>query len=595
MASSDRPRAPLRGALAGALALSPLGLWIVFRLLPFNALGVDSKLLIGLLFPLVFAVVGAAAGLVCAFVGTRLPLGDSRGYATAAIPLLALAGGWFALGRVQIGLPTRLTALVAMTLVAVIALAAGRFLLRGRGRGFARFVAGAEVVALAVLLATGGGSRATVAEAQPDVVQLEPQPPVIVFALDGVEWSILQPLLDAGQLPHLQSIADGGAVSPLQSMEPTWSPPLWTTMWTGKLPEDHGITFFLVDGVYRLPLTGERVIVPRLLGAQRIAGACMPTVETPVTSRQRRATAVWEALGLAGLRSVLANRLVSWPALPLEGVELTNYLVHDDASIGDLTYPPELTAEALRRVEAAPPSRDPALAPVPWLARGLAAEGALWSMAAELAAVQNAELLIVYTHLIDSAHHRYLKYLWPERFAFEVDPEDVARFRDVIPAAYRGVDAMIGAVLDTMPPTSRVLVISDHGVAPNHELRTDVPEPVGQMVMQKAETSDVSGVHGHAPDGIFLLAGPGVRPGPLPVRPHVLDVAPLILNLAGLPAAEDMEHTSPLARDPGLVTGLDLTDPIATYEGWLRREGGTADDALDERVLQELRALGYID
>lgn len=57
----------------------------------------------------------------------------------------------------------------------------------------------------------------------------------------------------------------------------------------------------------------------------------------------------------------------------------------------------------------------------------------------------------------------------------------------------------------------------------------------------------------------------------------------------------DMEHGSLLAREPDLVSGLVLQDPIATYEGWTRREGGTTDSALDERVLEELRALGYID
>ena len=88
---------------------------------------------------------------------------------------------------------------------------------------------------------------------------------------------------------------------------------------------------------------------------------------------------------------------------------------------------------------------------------------------------------------------------------------------------------------------------------------------------------------------------PGVRPGAMDVKPHVLDVAPLVLNLVGLPGALDMEYGSLLERDPGLVSGLVLQDPIATYEGWARREAGTADSALDERVLEELRALGYID
>ena len=47
--------------------------------------------------------------------------------------------------------------------------------------------------------------------------------------------------------------------------------------------------------------------------------------------------------------------------------------------------------------------------------------------------------------------------------------------------------------------------------------------------------------HGGAPDGVLLVVGEGIRPGAVPANASVLDVAPTILYLMGLPVARDME------------------------------------------------------
>jgi hypothetical protein len=51
------------------------------------------------------------------------------------------------------------------------------------------------------------------------------------------------------------------------------------------------------------------------------------------------------------------------------------------------------------------------------------------------------------------------------------------------------------------------------------------------------------GVRGHAGgfDGFFLAVGDGIRPGAVLRQASVLDVAPTLLYLMGLPVARDME------------------------------------------------------
>ena len=53
--------------------------------------------------------------------------------------------------------------------------------------------------------------------------------PMILFAVDGLEWEILLPLLNAGRLPALEGLMERGTFGELESASPSFSPVLWTT------------------------------------------------------------------------------------------------------------------------------------------------------------------------------------------------------------------------------------------------------------------------------------------------------------------------------------------------------------------------------
>ena len=64
---------------------------------------------------------------------------------------------------------------------------------------------------------------------------------VLLVGTDGGEWSVMDPLMSAGRLPNYASLASRGRTARLKTIEPTFSPIIWTSVATGKVPEKHRI------------------------------------------------------------------------------------------------------------------------------------------------------------------------------------------------------------------------------------------------------------------------------------------------------------------------------------------------------------------
>src|SRR5205085_5050796 len=66
-------------------------------------------------------------------------------------------------------------------------------------------------------------------------------PRVVVLGIDGGTWSMIEPMMEAGQLPNLKRLCDGGLHGILESRPPIISPVVWTDIFTGFLHTKHGI------------------------------------------------------------------------------------------------------------------------------------------------------------------------------------------------------------------------------------------------------------------------------------------------------------------------------------------------------------------
>src|SRR5438270_1149993 len=68
----------------------------------------------------------------------------------------------------------------------------------------------------------------------------------LTIGLDGCSWNVLDPLLDAGELPNIASLRLEGASGVLESTVPFFTGPAWASYATGASPVAHGIYDFMM-------------------------------------------------------------------------------------------------------------------------------------------------------------------------------------------------------------------------------------------------------------------------------------------------------------------------------------------------------------
>jgi predicted AlkP superfamily phosphohydrolase/phosphomutase len=143
---------------------------------------------------------------------------------------------------------------------------------------------------------------------------------------------------------------------------------------------------------------------------------------------------------------------------------------------------------------------------------------------------------------------------------------------------YRREDIYGGPYLDDAPD---LIVYADNG-SWEHDTHIHPTSFRPFAPGQKVESGS------HRPLGLFILSGGGIRPQEPTATAHILDLAPTILHLLGLPIPEDfdgrplLEHLS-FQRDA-------LYSPTVAFEV-VRREYSPTEEATVE---QRLRDLGYL-
>jgi Flp pilus assembly protein TadD len=410
---------------------------------------------------------------------------------------------------------------------------------------------------------------------------------VVVLGLDGVDPDVVTRLIAEGGLPNLRRMREEGAFGRLRSQRPMLSPILWTTIATGKPAAEHGIGHF----VARNPRTGKQL---------------------PVTSQMRRVPALWNLVSGAGRRVAVVGWWATWPAEVVDGTIVSDHACYHflfaDGVEGaretvGITHPPALferVSPLIRRpadVAAAEMARF-AEVPAEELARPFDFDEDLghlrWAIAAarthhdvalRLWDDEHPDLLLAYVEGTDSVSHLFGHLVRTEGLAGELAAQQ-ARYGGTVEAMYRYADEIVGDFLAAADESTTLIVLSDHGFE------------LGELPRDPSRTRDMRRVseHYHRDDGILFLHGRGVRRGATVEGATLLDVAPTVLALLGLPPAQDM---------PGrvLVGGLSLPDPARTVASYGRPSAARAaaaddtavDPAVDPAILARLQSLGYLD
>jgi predicted AlkP superfamily phosphohydrolase/phosphomutase len=436
-----------------------------------------------------------------------------------------------------------------------------------------------------------------------------PRHPVVVVAVDGLEWDVILPMLHEGRLPHLAGMMQRGAYGELATMQRTLSPVIWASVVTGVPPEQHGILDFLCDE-------------PGGGGAKRLC-----------TSSDRRVKALWHILGDHGLRTDVVGWWQTYPVEPINGVMVaqTNTDVLPEEmqdpeqprkgslweGVPHQVHPPERTPEILSVVPEVEHELEATIARI--FGGATAVDDAvvqrlwqrcIWAFRADaiyrraalklLADEEPADLFLVYFGGADLMGHRFWRYYKPELFADRPSPEHVAALGDVIPAYYAEMDRVLGEILAAAPPTANVFVVSDHGM---HAVNVE------ERFTPDREMADLrSGAHYLTPPGILVAAGPDIRPlasapavttllrQELPRVGSVMDVTPTLLAMLGLPVGKDMQGRAMLRllADPPEIAFVDSHTPRDWYAGRSGPASDPRDPVAEAERLEQLRSLGYI-
>jgi hypothetical protein len=434
--------------------------------------------------------------------------------------------------------------------------------------------------------------------------------PVLLFAVDGLEWNVLLPLLQRGELPAFADLMRRGVFGELESLKPTWSPVIWTTIATGKRPAKHGIEGF----VYGVEVDGK--LEPRVFN-----------------SGHRKTKAFWNMLSDHGRSVDVVGWWITYPAEPIDGLMVsqtntTAALVEREAGAilkGTLqagvprqVWPESREAEVLSILERVDATLDERLAQhygTPPHALGelerAVWDESRWAFRADETYLEivdarlerpPADLTAVYVGGPDVVGHRFWRYAYPQDFAHPPDAAQIENFGRLLEDSYRRVDRALAAMLAKLPRETTVIVVSDHGM---HSDQVD-----GAFAPDAQREGRLSGNHTGAPPGAFLAAGPriAVRSGAaapvetlsradLPRLGSVLDVLPTLLALLELPLGEDM----PGAPMPAVLDAAWLAAhppariPTHDDDAWRAAHARLKAESIDlDERLEQLRALGYI-
>ncbi|HEX6901183.1 MAG TPA: alkaline phosphatase family protein [Thermoanaerobaculia bacterium] len=399
--------------------------------------------------------------------------------------------------------------------------------------------------------------------------------PVIFLGLDGADWELLDAYMREGRMPNLAALAREGRTGVLTTLQPPLSPLVWTTEMTGVSPLEHGI----LDFTRFHPKTGDREPIPR---------------------DERRVPAVWNMASAAGRSVAVFGMWATWPAEPVRGLlvadRFSSFTASGPPPAGSV-HPPHLQARALQSLELAERKADltllsgylpglteaefreaaarpdPYAHPVSALRRILVETRTYDFLARSWIGERRPDLTIVYFQGTDTIGHVFAPYAPPRRP--EVNETDYARFHQVPAIYFEEIDRLLGEYRKLAEWQGAVLMIaSDHGFLWS-EAR---PEKLSSAAAATAG-------RWHRDEGIYLLWGPGIAPGPRE-RGGAAQVCATLLSLLGLPPGAGLTGP-PLPGAP--ATEGDTVDYRALLPSTPVVETAPTGGDIDK-----LRALGYV-
>lgn len=413
---------------------------------------------------------------------------------------------------------------------------------------------------------------------------------VILLGFDGANWPTIDPLIEKGKLPFLKKLREESAYAYFETLKPTKSNVIWTSIASGKTMLKHGI----VDFAY-LKRNGIKV---------------------PYTKSDRREPMIWQILDEYKKRSAVLNWWCSHPPDKIKGVMVSDFLRRMATSkpeifhkfvkaVHPVTYYKKFKElallnqdyqEALKKTglpdfdgifKKKYPGKDIKKMPVIKSYKTYVRHDAyIETISRYLLENEDFDFFATYLRFPDVIQHfitlfldieykeNLKKHLVNRTLTREMNDEAILKISGILEPVYRYMEKTIKEYMEIVRKQNKntyFFIMSDHGFSLFHGGYNHYGLPKDMK----------------APDGFLLINGPKIKPGMIK-KAGVLDIAPTILNLFDLPVGKNMD-----GRVLSEIFRFHHTMRFKTYK--LKKTGERERDKnYDEETLKDMKSIGYI-
>jgi hypothetical protein len=386
--------------------------------------------------------------------------------------------------------------------------------------------------------------------------------PLVVIALDGGSWRLLAPAIEKGAAPTLRRLAERGISGTVDALwPPYWSGAAWAAIVTGLPREKTGVYEDLAATAPGLPLfqapLRSAIHLNPLYSIRSMLVARGLVALTPPPRALLRAKPIWQLLHEAGVQTAVVRLRFTYPPRGQADIVVSDWVGHDQwESLKVRRQPtfapitPDEKADQLlapfrrsgpsdpglfRRLLPGPrPPKPPdvPLDPIRELEIASDIDDRTFEVSESIIRSHpKLSFLALYIGGLDSVQHAFWQYRFPNDFPGASPAQsDIDRLGRVPDEYVRYLDERLGRLLALYAREPDVLIVSDHGAGP-----TTIPS---------------SWRGWHAPEGVFIAAGPSVPHSSKSVSVSYYDVLPTIARLKGF-------------REPDVIHGRALVPNVS--------------------------------
>lgn len=288
---------------------------------------------------------------------------------------------------------------------------------------------------------------------------------LLVLALDGAEWSLIEKWADEGLLPNIKSLFQQGKYGRITSDADLLAGSVWFSFYTGLRVANHGLYNYLV---WRADKMTTEPPSPKWLSIQPF----------------------WRSFGGDGPRVVVVDTPLAYAPDTVNGIEVTGWSAHD--TLGPLSiYPPDFGRKFRKRFGRSPHSEEK-YGPVTKrefieLREGLIKLSRLLQDACtSLISEQNWDLFMVTFSPIHRGGHK----LWNlDNITDSLTPQEEGKLGDALLRLYVVIDEAVGNLIRRAGPDTTVLLFSPKGMDDNFCRNAILPDMLHRVLADDRNAS----------------------------------------------------------------------------------------------------------